>query len=157
MPLVAPVEESSSTWLAPIIAFLRDGTTPADSVEAKKVRTKAPMKALEGGVLYRKNYLGPHLRCIGPNESEELGYYWPTMYADTARIVKHCESCQIQAPISRAPAHPMIPVSSPWSFCEWAIDIVRPFPKGRVSYAYSACAGNIKFLIVAIDYFTKWV
>ncbi|XP_071704264.1 uncharacterized protein [Rutidosis leptorrhynchoides] len=72
MPLVAPVEESSSTWMTPIIAFLRDGTLPADSVDAKKVRTKAPMYALEGDVLYRRNYLGPHLRCIGPNEAEEI-------------------------------------------------------------------------------------
>ncbi|XP_071700350.1 uncharacterized protein [Rutidosis leptorrhynchoides] len=173
MPLVAPVEESSPTWMTPIIAFLRDGTSPADSSDAKKVRTKAPLYALEGDVLYRRNYLGPHLRCVGPKEAEEvirevhegacalhsghrsivskimrLGYYWPTMYADTARIVKQCESCQIHAPISRAPAHPMIPVSSPWPFCKWAIDIVGPFPKGQ---------GNVKFLIVAIDYFTKWV
>ncbi|XP_071708184.1 uncharacterized protein [Rutidosis leptorrhynchoides] len=71
MPLVAPVEESSSTWMTPIIAFLQDGTLPADSVDAKKIRTKAPMYALEGDVLYRTNYLGPHLRCICPNEVDE--------------------------------------------------------------------------------------
>ncbi|XP_071700156.1 uncharacterized protein [Rutidosis leptorrhynchoides] len=71
MPLVAPVEESSSTWMTPIIAFLRDGTLLEDSVDAKKIRTKAPMYALEGDVLYRRNYLVPHLRCIGPNEAKE--------------------------------------------------------------------------------------
>ncbi|XP_071709323.1 uncharacterized protein [Rutidosis leptorrhynchoides] len=42
----------------------------------------------------------------------------------------------------------MIPVNSPWPFHKWAIDIVGPFPAGP---------GNVKFLIVAIDYFTKWV
>ncbi|XP_071742632.1 uncharacterized protein [Rutidosis leptorrhynchoides] len=72
MPLVALVEESISTWMTPLIAFLRDGTLPADSADAKKVRTKAPMYALEGDFLYRRNYLGPHLRCIGPNEAEEV-------------------------------------------------------------------------------------
>ncbi|XP_071704583.1 uncharacterized protein [Rutidosis leptorrhynchoides] len=72
MPLVASVEESSSTWMTLIVAFLRDGTSPADSVDAKKVRTKAPMYALEGDVLYQKSYLGPYLRCIGPNEAEEV-------------------------------------------------------------------------------------
>ncbi|XP_071714536.1 uncharacterized protein [Rutidosis leptorrhynchoides] len=43
MPLVAPVKESSSTWMTPIIAFLKDGTVPADSADAKKVVTKAPI------------------------------------------------------------------------------------------------------------------
>ncbi|XP_071718140.1 uncharacterized protein [Rutidosis leptorrhynchoides] len=70
------------------------------------------------------------------------------MYVDTGSIVKCCESCQIHAPISSAPAHPMISFSSPWSLCKWAIDIVGPFPRDR---------GNINFLIVAIYYFTKWV
>ncbi|XP_071728336.1 uncharacterized protein [Rutidosis leptorrhynchoides] len=42
----------------------------------------------------------------------------------------------------------MIPVNSPWPFHKWAIDIVGPFPAGP---------GNVKFLIVAIDYFTKLV
>ncbi|XP_071708918.1 uncharacterized protein [Rutidosis leptorrhynchoides] len=136
IPSVAPVEESSSTWMTPLIAFLRDGTLPADSVDAKKVRTKAPMYALEGDVLYRRNYLGPHLRCIGPNEAEEVVHE------------VHEGECALHSGHSRAPGHPMIPVSLPWPFCKWAIDIVRPFPIGR---------GNIKFLIVAIDYFTKWV
>ncbi|XP_071714577.1 uncharacterized protein [Rutidosis leptorrhynchoides] len=44
--------------------------------------------------------------------------------------------------------HDMIPVNSPWPFYKWDIHIVGPFPAG---------AGNVKFLIVAIDYFTKWV
>ncbi|XP_071694907.1 uncharacterized protein [Rutidosis leptorrhynchoides] len=41
----------------------------------------------------------------------------------------------------------MISVNSTWPFHKWAIDIVGPFPAGP---------GNVKFLIVAIDYFTKW-
>ncbi|GJT10763.1 reverse transcriptase domain-containing protein [Tanacetum coccineum] len=37
---------------------------------------------------------------------------------------------------------------SPWPFYKWGIDIAGPFPEGP---------GKIKFLIVAIDYFTKWI
>ncbi|GKG27987.1 reverse transcriptase domain-containing protein [Tanacetum coccineum] len=37
---------------------------------------------------------------------------------------------------------------SPWPFYKWGIDIVGPFPEGP---------GKVKFLIVAIDYFTKWI
>ncbi|GKC28374.1 reverse transcriptase domain-containing protein [Tanacetum coccineum] len=42
----------------------------------------------------------------------------------------------------------MTPITSPWPFYKWGIDIARPFPEGL---------GKVKFLIVAIDYFTKWI
>ncbi|KAK9056768.1 hypothetical protein SSX86_024131 [Deinandra increscens subsp. villosa] len=42
----------------------------------------------------------------------------------------------------------MIPVTSLWPFYKWGIDIVGPFPEAP---------GRIKFLIVAVDYFTKWI
>ncbi|GJS68635.1 putative reverse transcriptase domain-containing protein [Tanacetum coccineum] len=40
------------------------------------------------------------------------------------------------------------PITSPWPFYKWGIDIVGPFPEGP---------GKVKFLIVVIDYFTKWI
>ena len=39
-------------------------------------------------------------------------------------------------------------ITSPWPFSQWGIDIVGPLPQGK---------GQVKFLLVAIDYFTKWV
>ncbi|XP_071739335.1 uncharacterized protein [Rutidosis leptorrhynchoides] len=42
----------------------------------------------------------------------------------------------------------MIPITSPWPFCKWAIDIVGPFPVGT---------RNADYLVVVIDFFTKWV
>ncbi|XP_071688197.1 uncharacterized protein [Rutidosis leptorrhynchoides] len=76
-----------------------------------------------------------------------MGYFWPSLYHDVAKIVKRCKSCQRHAPQNRIPRHD-ISVNSSWPFYKWAIDIVGPFPTGL---------GNVKFLIVAIDYFTKWV
>ena len=40
------------------------------------------------------------------------------------------------------------PSSSPWPFAQWSLDIVGPFPKA---------AGNKRYLLVGMDYFTKWV
>ncbi|GKE86347.1 reverse transcriptase domain-containing protein [Tanacetum coccineum] len=37
---------------------------------------------------------------------------------------------------------------APCSFYNWGIDIAGPFPEGP---------GKVKFLIVAMDYFTKWI
>ena len=40
------------------------------------------------------------------------------------------------------------PISSPWPFVQWGLDIVGPFPWA---------IGNRRFFLVAVDYFTKWV
>ena len=40
------------------------------------------------------------------------------------------------------------PLSSPWPFAQWGLDIVGPFPK---------TVGNKKYLLVGTYYFTKWV
>ncbi|XP_071740732.1 uncharacterized protein [Rutidosis leptorrhynchoides] len=66
------------------------------------------------------------------------------MYRDTKEIIKACVSCQRHAPQIHMPAHELIPVTFAWSFYKWAIDLVGPFPDG-------------KYLVVAIDFFTKWV
>ena len=42
----------------------------------------------------------------------------------------------------------MTPISLPWPFAQWRIDIMGPFPLGKK---------QLRFLIVAINYFTKWV
>ena len=37
---------------------------------------------------------------------------------------------------------------APWPFAQWGLDILCPFPTGT---------RQMKFLVVGIDYFTKWV
>ena len=46
------------------------------------------------------------------------------------------------------PAVELNPLSSPWPFAQWGLDIVGPLPRAP---------GNKKFLITATDYFTKWI
>lgn len=75
-------------------------------------------------------------------------YYWPTILKDSIAIVKHCDKCQRNAAIQCGPAETMTPINSPWPFTQWGIDILGPFPLEK---------GQVRFLAVAIDYFTKWV
>ena len=37
---------------------------------------------------------------------------------------------------------------SSWSFVVWGIDLIGQLPKGR---------GSVQYIVVAVDYFTKWV
>ena len=38
-------------------------------------------------------------------------------------------------------------INSSWPFAQWGLDIVGPFPRAT---------GNQRFVLVAVDYFTKW-
>ena len=39
-------------------------------------------------------------------------------------------------------------MTAPWPFAHWRLDIISPFP---------VAVRQLKFLVVGIDYFTKWV
>ncbi|GJZ10886.1 reverse transcriptase domain-containing protein [Tanacetum coccineum] len=51
-------------------------------------------------------------------------------------------------PVSRNPQQNLTPITALWPFYKWGIDIVGPFLEGP---------SKVKLLIVAIDYFTKWI
>ena len=77
-----------------------------------------------------------------------IGNFWPTMQVDAVEIVKKCDKCHRYGNVQRLPTKRLMMIASPWPFAQWEIDIVGPLPQGK---------GQVKFLLVAIDYFTKWV
>lgn len=64
--------EPDTTWMDPIADYLKDGKLPEDPIAARKIRIKAPQYSLKEGVLYRKGYLTPWLRCIGPDQARYI-------------------------------------------------------------------------------------
>ena len=62
--------------------------------------------------------------------------------------MKKCDQCQRFAPNIHQPGGVLNPLSNPWPFAQWGLDIVGSFPK---------VAGNKRYLLVGTDYFTKWV
>ena len=70
------------------------------------------------------------------------------MQIDARELVKKCDKCQRFGNVQCLPTEILTTISSPWPFAQWRIDIVSPLPQGK---------GQVKFLLVAIDYFTKWV
>ena len=69
------------------------------------------------------------------------------MRNDTAEYVRRCEWCQMHAHLIHQLAGHLNPVSSLWPFAQWGLDILGPFPRAT---------GNQRFVLVAVDYFTKW-
>ncbi|KAL0455621.1 UNVERIFIED_CONTAM: hypothetical protein Slati_0901300 [Sesamum latifolium] len=81
-------------------------------------------------------------------QSTRVGLFWPTMKHDTRSLVNKCEKCQRHATLIHQPAEPLNVMLSSCPFSQWGVDIVGPFP---------LAPGQRRFLLVAIDYFTKWV
>ena len=168
---VAPVG-SVPNWMDPIWDYINDGTLPDDPKEAAKIRVRSSRFTNHKGGLYKRGFLTPFLKCIAGEDTEYVlrevhegicgnhigartlagkvlrqGYYWPTMLKDATNLVKRCRICQEHAKISRLPAEPLTSVTSPWPFQQWGLDILGPLPMGK---------GQCKFIIVVVDYFTKW-
>jgi len=76
------------------------------------------------------------------------GYYWSTMMADVNSFVKRCIPCQKHENISHVKQEELHNISSQWPFAKWGMDIIGPFTPGK---------GQAKFLLVVVDYFTKWI
>ena len=96
-----------------------------------------------------KGVCGNHSRprsLVG--KTVRAGYFWPTMQKDAVELVKKCDKCQRFGNVQHIPRELLTSISSPWLFSTWGIDIVSPLPRGKK---------QVKFLLVAIDYFTKWV
>nr|GEZ54213.1 reverse transcriptase domain-containing protein [Tanacetum cinerariifolium] len=123
-----------------------------DVKKSMAIKRKSWRFAVVNETLYKKSFLGPWLRCVGPfqdnyviRETHEgscsmhagtrsvmakalrTGYNWPTMHRDARTLIRACQDCQLHKP---------------------GIDIARPFSEGP---------RKVKFLIVAMDYFTKWI
>lgn len=62
----AIVEEEEENWMSPIFRCLKEGIWPEDQNEARNLRMKISHYTLIDDVLFKKSYLGPMLRCVGP-------------------------------------------------------------------------------------------
>nr|GEX60577.1 hypothetical protein [Tanacetum cinerariifolium] len=104
MEVLAIVVEEEDTWMTIIFKYLTDGALSTEIKKARAVRRRSWRFAIINETLYKKSFLRPRLRCVGP------------LQANYALRETHEGSCSIHAG-----------------------------------------PGKVKFLIVAIDYFTKWI
>ncbi|XP_056688105.1 uncharacterized protein [Spinacia oleracea] len=155
-PMVA-ILDRSSTWMDPIITYKVDGSLPDDSSLAAKIQKKSSWFEWWNGVLYKKSFFRPLLRCVTPEKGKEIlddlhqglcsshiggralaekalrtGYYWPTLREDAMAM-------------AGSPSHSN---HEPHSFSKWGMDLLGP---------YTTAPGGRRYVIVAVDYFTKWV
>ena len=150
------IEESQGDdqeWTEVITRYLRTGSLPDEPRQAHKILVQVARFTIIGKYLYKRSFTGPYLRCLGRSQAlyvlaelhegvcdnhsggrslahraHSQGYYWPTMKKDATTYVKKCDKFQRHALIPHVPSETLKPISSPWPFAQWGMDIVGPLP-----------------------------
>ncbi|CAA7045210.1 unnamed protein product [Microthlaspi erraticum] len=102
------------------------------------------------GILFHchsSSYAGHFATYKTVSKALQAGYWWPTMFRDAHRFVSKCDVCQRQGNISKRNEMPQNFILEVEVFDVWGVDFMGPFPS---SY------GNL-YILVAVDYVSKWV
>ncbi|GJU53958.1 reverse transcriptase domain-containing protein [Tanacetum coccineum] len=90
---------------------------------------------------------GHHSANLTARKVFDVGLFWPTIYRDAHSMIKSCDTCQRQGKTSQRDEMPQKAIQVCEIFDVWGIDFMGPFPSSR---------GN-KYILVAVDYLSKWV
>ncbi|GJW28487.1 reverse transcriptase domain-containing protein [Tanacetum coccineum] len=122
-----------------------------DVLKNKEITETFPLETLEAVDILTACHNGPTGGHHGANYTAkkvfDSGFYWPTIYRDAHDLVTWCDACQRQGKISQKDEMPQNAIQVCEIFDVWGIDFMGPFPSSR---------GN-KYILVAVDYLSKWV
>jgi len=93
---------------------------------------------------------GPHMNAfVLAKKILKAGYFWMTIEMDCIQYVSKCFQCQVHADMIKVTSNKLSTTSSPWLFAAWGMDVICPIEP--------TTSNGHRFILVAIDYFTKWV
>uniref|UniRef100_A0A2N9HJX7 RNA-directed DNA polymerase n=1 Tax=Fagus sylvatica TaxID=28930 RepID=A0A2N9HJX7_FAGSY len=148
-------EIDNKPWYYDIKRFIQDREYPSTGEPKMRRNTSEgwPSNAEEANRLIQEMHaglMGAHAN--GPFLARKImraGYYWLTMERDCIRHVQTCHKCQMYQNSKNAPPQYLHTMASPWPFSAWGMDVIGAItPKASNGH---------EFILVAIDYFTKWV
>nr|KYP56992.1 Gypsy retrotransposon integrase-like protein 1 [Cajanus cajan] len=160
-------------WMIGIWNYLKDRTLPEGKDEARKMRMRSAKFVIIGDELFKRGVSAPLLKCLTASQEAYVikeihqgicgmhsrarsmatrvlraGYYWPTLKSDCQNHIQKCKECQQFGNAHWQSPEALHRMMSAWPFSQWGMDILGLFPPAK---------GQLKFLLVAIDYFTKWI
>ncbi|CAA7028507.1 unnamed protein product [Microthlaspi erraticum] len=77
----------------------------------------------------------------------QAGFWWPTMFKDAHAFISRCDACQRMGNISKRNEMPQNFILEVEVFDVWGIDFMGPFPTSF----------GDQYILVAVDYVSKWV
>ncbi|XP_020972665.1 uncharacterized protein LOC110269284 [Arachis ipaensis] len=157
-------------WRKPIAQYLKDPNISVD----RKMKLQVINFVLMTDELYKKGIDGSLLRCLGQDDQNvALGevhngicgahqagkkmkwvlyrnhVYWPSMIKDCIDYAKACQENHKHGSIQQIPATELHSIIKPWPFRGWDLDLI--------ALIHPPSSKQPKFILVAIDYFAKWV
>ena len=146
---------------------------PDDKEVARKLKVQVARFILVKDILYNRGFSRLYRRCLVLEEADyvlrevhkgicrnyseswslvhkliRVGYYWPTIQKDAHAYVKAYDKCQKFGNLIKQSTEELTTMTAPWPFTQWGLDIMGQFP---------TAIRQLKFVVVGIDYFTKWV
>ncbi|CAM8916931.1 unnamed protein product [Rhodiola kirilowii] len=112
-------------------------------------RTCVPKEDIKGIIAscHSSSYGGHGSASKTTSKALQSGFYWPSMFKDTYEFVKSCNECQRMGNIARREEMPQKSILEVEVFDVWGVDFMGPLPSSQ---------GN-SFILVAVDYVSKWV
>lgn len=165
-----------ATWFHDIKNYIknREYPTGASTTEKKTIRHLALSFFITNDILYKRTDDGTLLCCVeskeaqwvmtevhegvcgthsnGHNMAKQIqrwGYFWLSMERDCIDYIWSCHKCWIYSDKIHVPPILLHNLTAPWSFVMWGIDVI-----GLIS---PIAWNSRRFILVAIDYFTKWI
>ncbi|RDX93031.1 Retrovirus-related Pol polyprotein, partial [Mucuna pruriens] len=173
---VGEAKIDGKAWYHDIRECLKKGAYPLEATKNDKriLRRLAAGFLLSGTILYKRSVDSTILHCVDDKEAREIMeevhggafgtyanghaltrkilraiYYWSKTKSNYCQHTKRCVKCQMYANNIHMAPFALHNLTSPWPFSMWGLDMIGPIePKASNGH---------KFILIAIDYFTKWV
>eukprot|EP00256_Glycine_max_P062881 XP_014632500.1 uncharacterized protein LOC106799062 [Glycine max] len=169
-------EQDGKLWYFDLKRYIKNKEYPPEASDNDKrmLRKLVAGFFLNGNMLYKRNHDMVLLRLVDAKEAKRMivevhegsfgthasghtmarkilrvGYYWLTMENDCCLHVRKCHKCQTFTDNVNAPPIPLNVMAAPWPFSIWGIDVIGALEPRALN--------DHHFILVAIDYFTKWV
>jgi hypothetical protein len=125
-------------------------------------------------ILYWKDPLGVLLRCLDPQAAQRImsnfhdslcrghhfwrtttynilsaGYFWPSLFTDVCAKIRACVKCKKFSRKQQLKSLPLKPIAVSGPSQQWGLDFIEEI--------HPASSGQHRWILTAIDYFTKWI
>ncbi|XP_048491398.1 uncharacterized protein LOC125492724 [Beta vulgaris subsp. vulgaris] len=131
--------DQSPEWYDVIVAYKLIGTLPEEQIAAKKLKRDSSWYCIFQGQLYKKGFSLPLLRCVTAHEATKI-----IEEIHEGICGNHIGGIMLALKALRAGFY----WPSMLADAQWGMAIIGPF---------TPASEGRKFLIVGIDYFTKWI
>nr|GEV92790.1 reverse transcriptase domain-containing protein [Tanacetum cinerariifolium] len=135
----------NTSWFADIKNFHAGNFIKKDQIIRRCVHEQEAFEILKA--CHEGPSGGHHGANLTAKKIFDAGFFWPLIYRDAHEMIKTCDICQRQGKISQRDEMPQNSIQVCEIFDIWGIDCMGPLPSSK---------GN-KYILVAIDYLSKWV